>query len=299
MIFASEHFPMLEDLQARGLEIPDYSAATGFLRRVGEHRARIYCHPLLARSGGGESARFVSGASFPHVIALCDFDAALRLMALEALGEIEIAIRADVVRCLATRHHLAHRRREFLRDNFSGHQLWILQHDEHVRRTGKNPESPVWEAAEQWSFGMLSRLFAGMKIADRRAIAGNYGDMGGRFVANSLRVMSGVRNIAAHHERFWNNASATLLPTTPKPGKISGFNPPIDEKSKPLPCASLSVIAHFIRRIRPDEDWRGRLRVLLLKQFPSDAPGLNLAQMGFPSGWERHSFWLAPAPMEV
>ena len=39
MISASEHIPMLEDLQARGLEIPDYSAATGFLRRVGEHRA--------------------------------------------------------------------------------------------------------------------------------------------------------------------------------------------------------------------------------------------------------------------
>ena len=296
MFSASEHIPLLEDLRARGLAIPDRPAALDFLRRMGAHRARIYWRPLLAESGRDDGARFAAGASFRHAVALCDFDNALRLLTLEALGEIEIAVRADVVRCLAGRHALAHRRRELLHDDFSGHALWLSQHDDHARKAGKNPQAPVWEAAENWSFGMLSRLFSGMKIADRRAVSGDYGDPGGKFTAKSLRVMSGVRNIAAHHERFWNNAAATLLPPTPKRGKVSGFNPPVDEKSKPLPCASLSVVAHFIGRVRPDGNWRGRLRELLLCEFPADAPGLGVAQMGFPDGWERHPFWRAPAP---
>ena len=297
MSFTSDPVIVVKNLRARGLEVPDSPAAVDFLRRVGAHRARTYWHPfLLERPGNPEGAPFVSGASFRHVVALCDFDKNLRALALDALGEIEIAIRASIVQTLAARDPVAHRNPQSLRDNFPQHHKWLAQHDKIARHAGKNLNAPIWESAERWTFGMLSRLFEGMKIADRRAVSQNYGDPGGSFTQKSLRVMSGVRNIAAHHERFWNNPRVTLQPPTPAPGKVSGYDPPMSEKSKPLPCAFLSLTAHFIHRVRPDADWRGRLRKLITSQFPADAPAITLAQMGFPTEWQTHPFWRPPEP---
>ena len=312
----SENAPILEDLQARGLEIPDRPAALSFLRRVGAHRAWAYSHPLLAGPVGAEGARFVSGASFRHVAALYDFDKSLRFLTLEALEEIEIAVRADVVRRLAAKGGWAHRDPKlFVNSKNFNHQEWLRrcdkaeQHYNHKRRqgrtqvcvAGKEP-MPIWESAEQWSFGMLSLLFAGMEFPDRRAVARHYKDRNGTFTASALQVMSGVRNVAAHHGWLWNTSALTLQPKSgrPKPGKqeeVFDFNAPKSCDARKRAHAFLCVIAHFIRCVRPDGDWRGRLRELILKEFPADAPGLSAAQMGFPSGWERHPFWREPAPV--
>ena len=83
MLVVAKHASILKNLRARGLEIPDRRAAADFLRRVGAHRARTYWHPLLEKhdEGESESARFVSGASFRHAAALCDFDGALSVIA--------------------------------------------------------------------------------------------------------------------------------------------------------------------------------------------------------------------------
>ena len=143
---------------------------------------------------------------------------------------------------------------------------------------------------------MLARLFAGMKIADRRAVARNYGDPDGTFTADSMRVMSGVRNVAAHHGRLWNTSALMLRPKSGVLKRVSGFAPPKSHSPRTRSYAFFCVIAHFIRRARPDENWRGRLRELILDEFPNDAPGLSAAQMGFPSGWENHPFWRESAP---
>ena len=297
-----ENAPILEDLQARGLEIPDRPAALSFLRRVGDHRVRAYSHPLLKKSVGGESvgtesARFVSGASFRHVAALYDFDKSLRFLTLEALEEIEIAVRADVVRRLAAKGDWAHRDPKWFGKNFN-HREWLERCDAaDARAAGREPGAPIWESAERWSFGMLSRLFAGMEVPDRRAISGRYKDRNGTFTASSLRVMSGVRNVAAHHGWLWNTSALTLRPKSVMSKKVFGFNPPKSCDAQKRTYAFLCVIAHFIGRVRPDGDWRGRLRELVLKEFPADAPGLSPAQMGFPSGWERHPFWRESAPV--
>ena len=288
----SEHALILEDLIARGLEIPDHPAALDFLRRVGAYRAQAYWRPLLEKSDGDSAVRFAAGASFRHVAALYGFDKSLRFLALEALEEIEIAFRAEIVRRLAARSPRAHRRPEFMRDDFAEtHKKWLARHDLDAGRAKRDPDAPVWESAESWSFGMLSRLFAGMKVADRRAVSANYGDPNGTFAVDSLRVMSGVRNVAAHHERLWNTTALTLRPKTVMAGKLPGFNPPKSHIPRTRPYAVLCVVAHFARRVRPDEKWRERLRELLLGEFPADSPGLSVAQMGFPAGWERHPFW--------
>ena len=296
----TELAPILENLRARGLEISDRAAALEFLRRVGPYRAQSYWHPLLEKSGGAKSARFVSGASFRHAAALYDFDKSLRFLTLAALEEIEIAVRADVVHRLAARNPWAHRHPEFLRDDFAEpHRKWLARLDADARRPDAetSPHATIWESAERWSFGMLSYLFKWMKVVDRCAIALNYGDPDGGSAADALRVMSGVRNVAAHHGRLWNTSLLTLRPKADLSEKVADFNPPESHIPRTRSYAFLCVIAHFIRCVRPDEDWPGQLRELILKEFPADAPGLSPAQMGFPSGWERHPFWREPAPV--
>lgn len=295
MLCASPPLLIVEDLRARGLNIPDSAVAVDFIRRVGARRAQNYWRPMM--DGGGDDACFLSGAAFSHVAALYDFDKSLRFLSLLALEEIEIAWRADVVRCLAARDPLAHRRPEFFRVDFAAaHRRWLERHDAEARGPGRRPDAPVWESAEWWSFGMLSRLFAGMKIADRRAVAANYGDPNGTFTADSMRVLSGVRNVAAHHGRLWNTSALTLLPKAGVSKSVFGFNPPKSRAARARPYAFFCLMAHFIRGIRPGADWPARLRGLLLSDFPVDAPGLSPAQMGFPDGWSRHPFWREKTP---
>ena len=107
-------------------------------------------------------------------------------------------------------------------------------------------------------------------------------------VLESMHMMCWVRNTAAHHGRLWNE-SARFLPAPPNLELAGDFNPPRGNGNKIY--GALCVIARFIREIRPDSDWFGRLRVLLRNKFPGDAPGLSVAQMGFPDDWERRSFW--------
>ena len=284
----SDHHLAL-DLRARGLEISDFAQVADFLRRVGFHRAETYCHPLLENPPGG---RFRAGASFRHVAALCEFDAGLRHLSMDALGEIEVAVRAAVVRRLAEKDDLAHRRPELFRDEFAagadGHRKWLERHDHDAARFGKDKMAPVWESAEWWSFSALSRLCAGMTFADRRTVSARFGDSGGQFTVESLHAMCLLRNTAAHHGRLWNKA-AKFSPVTPKPGKVPGFNPPPGDKTRIY--GVLCVVAHFIRRVRPDANWPRRLRDFVKNEFPSDAPGLGPRRMGFPDEWQDDPFW--------
>ena len=63
---------------------------------------------------------------------------------------------------------------------------------------------PVWAAIELWDFGMMSTLYAGMKVADQNLIASKYQVENGLIFAQWLRSLNHIRNIAAHHSRLWN-----------------------------------------------------------------------------------------------
>ena len=117
----------LETLKARGLLVDNDSAALDYLRRIGYYRLSGYWYPLrmidpIASAAQRKPVRrdeFVPGSRFEDVVRLYVFDKKLRLLALDALERIEMAVRVDVAHLLGKRDPLAHLRADCLHGNFA------------------------------------------------------------------------------------------------------------------------------------------------------------------------------------
>ena len=237
----------LAQLRARGLQVQDDSAALNYVARLGYYRLSGYWYPMRAvalqasaqQGRAVRSDRFVPGSRFQNVVQLYVFDKKLRLLALDALERIEMAVRVDVAHVLGQRDPLAHLKPTHLHGNFTKkvmakgpgagktlHQLWLEKFQQLQAQARKQPlvehhlrvygALPVWAAVEVWDFGLLSKLFAGMQHADQQTIAHRYGVADGKALGQWLRSLNMIRNVAAHHSRLWNLNVLELSPLPPR-----------------------------------------------------------------------------------
>lgn len=304
----------LELLRGRGLQVEDEAAALDYLGRLGYYRLSGYWYPLRAVDAAasvqqGKAVRldgFASGSRFQHVVQLYVFDKKLRLLALDALERIEMAVRVDVAHVLGRRDPLGHTKPDCLHGNFTKkpitkgpdagktqHQVWMGKFQKLVRQAHKQAfvqhhlqqygALPIWVAVEVWDFGLLSKLFAGMQHADQQAIAHKYGAPDGKAFGQWLRSLNLIRNVAAHHSRLWNINVLELSPL-PKdwPTQLNAARP----------FFYFCLMQHLLRQICPNSTWGQRLMTLLHEDFP---PTLNttlgLNDFGVFSGWTAWALW--------
>ena len=296
-------------LQSRGMEISDPVWAGDWLRRVGYYRFSGYAHPFRRTSAGGAlEERFVPGVSFRHVADLYVFDKQLRLAALDALERIEVAVRSEIARCLGAKDRLAYRnvsadalRADFL-SPWGGWSDWLRKHDSRVRQSNKEEfvrhhkdkyggQLPIWVSVELWDFEMTSRFYCGMKGAEQRAVAKQFGVPDAGVMVSWLPAMNFVRNVSAHHGRLWNR-SVIGQSKAASSDVVPGFNPPsaIDDLARSRIYPILCAMIFLMRQICPRSQWTRRLREILTVGFP-DAPSRELSEMGFPPDWENSAFW--------
>jgi abortive infection bacteriophage resistance protein len=170
-------------MKGRGMSISDDSLAQTYLGKVGYYRLSGYSFPYRTSSVvGGQTIvgdTFKNGTTFAEIVELYVFDKKLRMLLLDAIERIEIALRVQITLTLGAHSPEAHRNPTFLHPNFAkridpatrrtDHYEWLRRHDEafakskeefakHFKRRypGENP--PLWIAAEVWDFGTLSFL---------------------------------------------------------------------------------------------------------------------------------------------
>ncbi|WP_298219730.1 Abi family protein [Halothiobacillus sp.] len=94
----------LQRLRDRGLVVENKAAALDYLERIGYYRLSGYRYPLRGMDKAASNTlekpvradTFEPGSRFEDVVRLYVFDKKLRLLALDALERIEMAIRVDV-----------------------------------------------------------------------------------------------------------------------------------------------------------------------------------------------------------
>ncbi len=197
------------------MAIPDVARAEHWLRHVSYYRLSAYWLPFEYPKGNA-GPRFLPGTSFDTVIALYDFDRRLRLLVLDAIERIEVAVRGSWAYELAQRfgphgyldaalyQHAGKYHDNLTRltnDVASSPETYI----DHYRRTYSTPAMPpVWMVAEMMSFGQLSRWYALLDDrALRNAIAKPLG-LHEAVLVPLLKHLSTIRNSCAHHARLWN-----------------------------------------------------------------------------------------------
>lgn len=175
--------------------------------------------------------RYAPGTQLRTILELYEMDRRLRLVLLDGIERVEVALRCAVGNTFALRYgtfgHLdpASFRRNFDPRRRVHHAAWLdnirraavrsteLFIDHHKNKYHDFPDLPVWKMAEVITLGDLSMWFAALRDEDRRPIAEPYG-IAHQVLASWLHSVSSVRNICAHHSRLWDR-TLSIKPKAP------------------------------------------------------------------------------------
>lgn len=292
----------LDKLIANGLEVSERQKALDYLARLGYYRLSGYWYGLrnlnkekTAQLGAPyRDSQFAPHSHFENVVKLYVFDKKLRLLAMDALERIEMALRVDIAYLLGRYDPLAHKKAMFLHGHFAKqikkkgpakgrteHSLWLKKHDELLHRARREPfiehhqkkygEPPIWVAIEVWDFGLMSKLYAGMRGEDQDEIAVKYGARNGRELAAWLRSLNFIRNVSAHHSRLWN---INVLERSPVPVKELNWQ----GLSNARPFLYFCLLQKMLKIICPASSWGSRF-LEVLDEFPANS-GFKLDDFG-------------------
>lgn len=293
-------------LEGRGLTLVDRAAATEHLEHIGYYRFTGYTRPFRIGGEGSDKENFRPGTTFDLVHDQYIFDRKLRLIAMEAVEKIEIAVRAGLSNSLATRHgpHWYMDRSLFAKPVwFHKPGFSIVQwHDTFLanikREIGHDPSQsarrdifikhyygvydapdlpPCWMVFEAISFGTISQLFKHLAHPEYNDICKKFG-IPHQILSSWFHSISYVRNICAHHSRLWNRV-CTIKPTVANAYRR-------EFTSNDRVYAQLLVMQILIQKIWSNNHWADKLAALV-----SEHPNAPIADMGFPANWKDEGVW--------
>ncbi|HMH29083.1 MAG TPA: Abi family protein [Steroidobacteraceae bacterium] len=290
----------LGKLKTRGMIVANDDLASQWLKSVSYYRLSAYCLPFKQPDGN-----YLPGSDFESVRMLYGFDRKLRLLLLDAIERIEVALRTAVTYqiamkygpfgyCDARNFHKDFNHDRLMKEIAEKEKDSTETFVKHFRgKYRSEPHFPVWMASELMSLGTISRIYRALHPDVRRTIATqlNTTDYHMRSWAHTL---SYVRNLCAHHCRVWNRQ----LAIRPKLPDLSASWPYKIEAEGSI--YSVLIIAHHIlRKIAPHATWTSRV-MELINQYPL----VPIASLGLPSNWKDTNPWVsatiaAPKPVGV
>ncbi|WP_324523496.1 Abi family protein [Propioniciclava sp.] len=313
----------IDKLIARGVVIADRAGAAKLLRTVGYYRLTGYLYPFRTserytdehdRERTRVLNRYREGTSIEDAARLLDFDRQLRLLVLDGVERIEIALRTQIGHTVGRVGPFAHQDTSTFGSAFtephtdattgltslSRLDRWLARVQERRDsskeafvahfRAKYDDQMPIWALIELLELGHLSRLYAGLRNDLATEIATAFDVPTKRLMESWIATINYVRNIAAHHARLFNRKLVTA-PKRPKAGQVP-LLAHLSESDAPKQFGSynaLAVMANLLRTIDPGGDWALRVATLL-RAFPKNAV-LDLGSMGVAPGWLDEDLW--------
>jgi abortive infection bacteriophage resistance protein len=278
-------------LRKRGMVIGDSHLAEHYLSQINYYRLTAYWLPV---ESDHTTHTFKHGVSFEQVLDLYIFDRELRLLVLDAIELIEVAIRTQLSFQLGHRYgthsHLSadlfkpkwdHTKNvcQLQRDAHDSKEAFI----QHLLAKYIEPVPPIWAAVEIMTLGQLSKWYANLKSgADRNLVAHMY-DCDEINLVSFLHHLTTVRNLCAHHSRLWNREFIFTfkLPRQRPQSLLSSFN----HKEPRRIYNTLVMMVYLINHTAPDNHWRQRLLEIVNRHH------IDPAHMGFPNDWQKRAIW--------
>ncbi len=285
-------------LRDRGLFIKDEERAKRYLSNIFYYRLSSYFVPYQS-----ENDQFLEDTEFNDILNTYIFDRELRLIVLDALERIEIAIRSKICNyvCDETKDPFwIYNADNFISINGGFTRITkniqnIIFRDvrynrysiktpiQHYQNIYNQPEKPaVWMIFDSLSFGDLQLIYSSLKNNHlKKKIAYELG-INQILLESWLKNFQMVRNICAHHSRLWNRGFGTS-PAIPKSRNIMWIEDGISGNKLYLSIVAIQVILY---KISPKSSWIARLKSLLQKY-----PNIDIQSMGFTENWEDDIFW--------
>jgi len=291
-----------DKLIGRGM-LGDREQIRGALVAVNYYRLSGYWFTFRQEDG----QTFIEGTSFDDVWSRYVLDRQVRLLVMDAIERIEVAVRT----CLAYHHSEKHGPFGYAEEAGSLPGMREGKHAEFVSKIqgeyGRSKERfvkhfstkygeshghlPLWIAVELMSFGNMLTLFNGVHRWMRLQVA-NMFRVSEPVMRSWLIVLNMIRNICAHHGRLWNRQLG-IRPYIPR---VRPRAPTYREWHEPVRVGNerlftvLTICQHCLRQVAPNSKWQGRMERLLAPMPPT-----MLASMGFPSDWQKCPIWQRPS----
>lgn len=290
----------IDILLSRGLTITDREIACFYLEKIGYYRLSGYFKNFTVN----KEHKFESDCNFEQIINLYEFDRELRLLVLDAIERVEIAVRARISNVMSLNYENSHwyTNKRLFKESFNHERLidTLRSKYEHkdnkmgvwVKKKTQDPiyenysnkySMPVlpasWMISESTSLGDWSTIYKYLREKrDRKTISTSFNGLEPGVFQSWLHSITYLRNICAHHNRLW------------------------DKRFKITPIAKHSLSHHFfdidstysqfiplyflLCSITKHNSWADKLKILF-KKFPE----INQGKMGFPKKWDRSPFW--------
>jgi abortive infection bacteriophage resistance protein len=312
----------IDRLVGHGVEVEDRDRAASILAAIGYYRLTGYLYPFrkaeqYTDDEGRSRTRVLSvyrpGTSLRHAEDIIDFDRRLRMLVMDGVERIEVAVRMRIGYVLGRTSAFAHENPDCFTEAFtsqstdarspkpSKHVQWLQrvndrkassdeQFVEHFRQK-YDDRMPVWALTEILELGHLSGLYRGMNQQDAEEVAAAFGVPTKKIMSSWIASLNYVRNVAAHHARLFNRKLQNA-PSRPQRGQIPSLDHLRDEQTAKGVFGTynaLAVIAHLLASIDADTEWATRLAALL-REFPT-SHALTIKSMGAPPDWETLELW--------
>ena len=289
----------------RGLICDDPARLQHYLSHIGYYRLSAYWlpyeHPLTENQR--RNHQFLPGTTLDAVLNLYILDRKLRLLVMDAIERIEVAVRTRWAGALALRHGShAHMQSDLFKNPWQhandiakvaaelvdSSETFIV----HYRNSYDEPYlPPIWAIVETMSLGTLSRWFKNTKeTAAKKEVMQGLKLPTIEVLEDVLHTLTPIRNICAHHGRLWNRRLAMKMPVIKR--MRDRMVPPeaLNHQAHYL-FNYVVVIEHLMRSINPQGTWKKRFLELL-----ATVGECELRSMGFPADWEQRTPWQEVQP---
>ena len=288
----------------RGMVIADDTYARQCLSNVPYNRLRGYWVP--SKENASEQASISSSCSkFEDVFDLYVFDRKLRLIVMDAIEWVEVAVRAKWIRHMGINYgefgyvdlerykgDVDSEKAENTYSALKGYLMRDFKNSIDVdaiayrENNPKGKEPPIWMAAEAMSFGTLIKFIAELNRPDRIAIAKSVPVNENRLIP-LLQNIRRVRNICSHHGRLWSRHLADQDVRLTYDPEALGCAMAMTTDCRRL-HNTLVILDYFLSVTFPEfgREWRRGL-FEHLNSCPLQYP----EALGFPAEWEEWAPW--------
>ena len=292
----------LNQLKKRGLIIESDDKALHLLKHLSYYRLSGYWYTLLQEPK--KNHIFKPSSTFNQAFNLYCFDRELRLLILNQIEKIEIAVRSIVsYECskewgtfwLSEKNNFKNEFRyiknsERISEEVKRSKEFFL---EEYNKKYKEVLPPSWITLEVCSFGSLSTTYSILKSGKtKRNIASNFG-LNEKVFESWLHAIIYIRNVCAHHSRLWNKhlAIKPILPNKTNHDWITSFIL-IDSRTnnkfniKNRTYFALCMIKYLLETINPNNSFSQKLEELFNKY-----PLVDRKALGYTDNWQNETFW--------
>lgn len=279
----------------RGLDCSNESLTEQSLKYIGYYRLRGYFYPFYIMDTSQrnttpkEPKMFVSGIKFEDIIELYEFDRKLRLIVLEEIQKVEVALRTCLSEYMSNKYNNAHWfmdmsivsndfKHENLFQKISDSKEQFIKHYRDKYDSPKHP--PTWMIVETLSFGTWSKVYKDLLSEDKKEIARAFNIPSADIMESWFHTLTHLRNLCAHHNRIWNRNFGVFPPST--------LNVLENHFTKKFTLYSRLVPLRYIsNNVSISNGMTERLQNLF-----SSAPAIVTSEkMGFVESWDQSDLW--------